>query len=327
MKQQKIYVEWLTSNRPEKEDREFMRLLAMAKYVIVDGNVPQLLNVRFREETTAIYLLDRGFRLYAFGSAENIRLKWQYRFDALLHERIPTVVESTSKDGLELSGYHMDTVTVEKLPGACVTDVLFDDNFRMEALEKIEAIFPAAKNKKRIVYMPQPRRRQKSNAWLELLDLEYLEKTLKDEYVVLVDFRSNPALADSCKNVIDIDGFSRNVSKDQISLRSLLAAADIVIGDYRDTFFESVLLGKPVFSTAVDLDEIQSNSWNMMYDLAEIYPFPIVHSAEELVEKMTSIEEYDDRPLTEFKEKYLIGCDGEVSERLLERILGRERKK
>lgn len=319
--QQEIYVEFLSSNRLESDDKELMNLLAMAKYIIVDGNVTQLLNVVFRCETTCIRLLDRGFHLYFFGRAENVKLKWQYRYDAFVHKCTSSAVESTSKDCLELSGYHMDTVTITKMAGACVTDVLYDSDFLHEAHEKIESFFPEASGKKIIFYMPLPRKRQKNNEWLELLDLELLFDRLSHEYVLLVDFRSNNTLADNCKNIVDIQGFCKNVSKEKISLRSLLAASDIILGDYRDTFFESALLNKPVFSTAFDMDDVQSNSVNMMYDLREIYPFPIVKSSEELIEKINLIEEYDYAPLKAFKNQYLLGCDGHVAERILNYIL------
>lgn len=319
--QQEIYVEFLSSNRSESDDKELMKLLAMAKYIIVDGNVIQILKVVFRSETTCIRLLDRGFRLYFFGRAENVKLKWQYRYDAFVHKCTSSAVESTSKDCLELSGYHMDTATIAKIAGACVTDVLYDSDFIYEAHEMIESFFPEARGKKIIFYMPLPRKRQKSNEWLELLDLELLSDSLAEKYVILVDFRSNNVLVDSCKNIVDIQGFCKNVSKEKISLRSLLAASDVILGDYRDTFFESVLLHKPVFSTAFDMDDVQSNSVNMMYDLKEIYPFPVVNTAEDLVERLKKVDEYDYKPLIEFGKRYLQGCDGNVSDRLVANIL------
>lgn len=319
--QQEIYVEWLTADRNAVTDGELMQMLAMAKYVIVDGNVVQLLKVKFRKGTTCINLLDRGFRLYRFGRMENVKLKWQYRYNSLMYTKMPTLTEHTSLDFKELCGYDMELGAMEKLAGVCVTDVLFDNNYKMEAFEKIWSIAPESKDKKIIFYMPQPRKRKNSGAWMEMLDLEKLVELLGEQYFVFVDLRSNKALAKSCKNKINIPGFSKNVSDEKISLRSLLVAADVVVGDYRDSFFESVLLNKPVFSTAIDLHEVQSNSVNMMYDLAEIYPFPIVETAEELVESISKVEEYDYQPLEEFRKQYLTGCDGKSSDRVVEHIV------
>lgn len=321
VKQRRIYVEWLTSSCPVSEDGRLMELLAMARYVIIDGNVPQLLKIAFREETTGIRLLDRAFRLYHFGRTENIRLKWQYRYDALIYEGRAGAVESTTMEGLEHSGYGYNLATARVFPGACVTDVLFDDGFKCDARDKIAAFFPEAKNKKIIFYLPQPRKRPGSAVWLELLDMEILAGALADEYVMLVDMRSNKSLAGNCRNIIEVSGFSRNVTNMPVSLRSLLSVADVVVGDYRDTFFESVLLDRPVFSTASDMDKIQSDSLNMIYDLRQIYPFPVVENAEELIEKLRHIDAYDASPLKKFRDKYFIGCDGHATERLLSKLL------
>lgn len=318
-KQQKLYVEWVSANRPESNDAEMMELLSMAKVIIVDGNVQQLLMVRFRAETTSISLLDRGFRLYSFGRTENIRLKWQKRFDTLLNQRHVDLLESTSEGQKELSGFTADIGEIKVLEGACITDVLLDENYKVEAYDTLLSIVPEVKDKKIIFYMPQPRKRRNSGDWLELLDIEQLESKLSDEYFLLVDFRSNPVLAASCKNVIEIDGFSRNISKDKISLRQAMVCADIVIGDYRDTFFESALLHKPVYSTAVDMGSVQSESLNMMYDLENICPFPVVRSSDELVYEIKK-DEYRYDKLDEFAGNYLRGCDGCSSDRLVEMI-------
>ena len=323
--QQKMYVEWITASRDENMDAEMMNLLSMASVIIVDGNIQQLLKIKFRKETTCISLLDRGFRLYRFGKAENVRLKWQKRLDMLLNRKNGSAIEYTSKEQKELLGFTTDLELLDRLTGACVTDVFFDDVYKAEAFENLWSIVPEAKGKKIIFYMPQPRKRKNGGNWLELLDLEELAKCLSGEYFVLVDFRSNNALASACKNVVDILGFSRNISKDRISLRQAMVCADVIIGDYRDTFFESVLLHKPVYSTAVDMENMQSESLNMMYDLESIYPFPILNSADELVDALRKVNEYDYKKQNVFKQKYLCGCDGNSAERLVEYVIDKSK--
>lgn len=323
--QQKLYVEWITASRDENMDAEMMNLLSMASVIIVDGNIQQLLKIKFRKETTCISLLDRGFRLYRFGKIENVRLKWQKRLDTLLNQKNGSAIEYTSKEQKELLGFTTDLELLDRLTGACVTDVLFDDVYKAEAFENLWSIVPEAKGKKIIFYMPQPRKRKNGGNWLELLDLEELAKCLSGEYFVLVDFRSNNTLASTCKNVVDILGFSRNISKDRISLRQAMVCADVIIGDYRDTFFESVLLHKPVYSTAVDMENMQSESLNMMYDLESIYPFPILNSADELVNALRKVNEYDYKKQNVFKQKYLCGCDGNSAERLVEYVIDKSK--
>ena len=210
----------------------------------------------------------------------------------------------------------MDTECIEKIPGACVTDVLFDPDYKRISLEKIHTLVPEARGKKLIVYMPTPRRRKNSGDWLELLDIEYLAEKLIGEYFMLIDLRNNNTLANACKNTVNVPGFSRNISKEKISLRNMLVSADIVIGDYRDTFFESALLGVPVYSTAVDMEDIQSSSQNLAYDLREMYPFPIIRREEDLLYSLDNKGKYDFDSLNFFKSKYLDGCNGRIAERI-----------
>ena len=127
-------------------------------------------------------------------------------------------------------------------------------------------------------------------------------------------------MAEAGKNPIEIPGFSIDVTNLDVSPRNLMLAADVIIGDYRDTFFESALLHKPVFSTAYDARRMQENHPNLLYDLSTMYPFPIVRNAEDLIDKLQHLDSYDYGPLEEFNEKYLHGCDGNASFRMLEYV-------
>lgn len=321
MEQQKLCVEWISAAVSENKDKEFMNTLSMARAVIIDGNIPQLIKVKFRKETVVISLLDRGFRLYKFGKQLNVRLKWQKRYDALMNEKNVSAIECTSQLQHELSGFNFDSGVTDKLIGACVTDVLFDEEYKAAAYERLWSIIPEAKNKKIIFYMPLPRKRKNSGNWLELLDIEMLQRSLSDEYFMIIDFSLNNALASSCKNIVNIPEFSRNISNDKISLRQAMVCADIIIGDYRDTFYESCLMHKPVFSTAVDMGDIQSGSINMMYNLSEIYPFPIINSSENLIKALQDISDYKYECLDSFAENFLLGCDGRAAQRVLDYAL------
>lgn len=320
-KQDNIFVEWISANCAEQDDIKIMKQIATAKYIIVEGNCVQFQNLSFRPKTEVICLLDRGFRLYNFGHIIKQKLIWQNRFEKQTYSLRPTMIECCTSVGKDssFSSYNLSDSSVKKIPGACVTDVLFDEEFKKESFEKLYSVVPEARRKKVIFYIPTPRKRIKSSEWLELLDLEHLQRNIGNEYVVLLDFRSNMKIVEQCKNVIEIPGFSKNVSKVGLSIRNLMVTADIVIGDYRDTFFESALLNVPVYSTASDLDRIQSSSVNMAYDLGRIYPFPIVSNADELVENLK--KEYNFSKIDSFKQQYLSRCDGVTATRLIEMLI------
>lgn len=97
-----------------------------------------------------------------------------------------------------------------------------------------------------------------------------------------------------------------------MSMRELLCSADIIVGDYRDIFFESVLLNKPCFSTAVDAAELVASSKGNVTeeDIEEVDFCPVVESEDELAERITQIGYYDFEKMKAFKEKMLNSCDG-----------------
>ncbi len=103
----------------------------------------------------------------------------------------------------------------------------------------------------------------------------------------------------------------------KIRIRELLVTADIIVGDYRDTLFEAVLLEKPIFFTGFDYEKKLKDA-NVVRDFSEINPFPVVRTAEELAAWITDSKEYDYASLRTFREKYFEFCDGHTAERILD---------
>ena len=101
-------------------------------------------------------------------------------------------------------------------------------------------------------------------------------------------------------------------------LREQLMAADIIIGDYRDSIFEATLTKKPIFITSSDKDSIKKNPSYFDYD--DVVPGVEVESDYDLIDKILHVQSYDDSNSKRFREKYLSYCDGKSADRLYEYI-------
>lgn len=148
---------------------------------------------------------------------------------------------------------------------------------------------------------------------------EALQQYLGDEYVVVINFKKEDIGNRRTYNTLEIPGFSKVIPQG-ISVRALMMAADILVGDYRDEFFEAPLLHKPTFSTADDY-EIATRVENMALNGPRFEQFlfcPVVASAEELVNHIRNLDEYDYAPMEVFREKMFTGCDGHSVERVVE---------
>ena len=149
---------------------------------------------------------------------------------------------------------------------------------------------------------------------LEFLDIRKLQKALGTEYVMVTDYRV-PSGMDSYLMSEDLRDFFCDATN-QISIRRLIAAGDVFVGDYRNTFFEAFLRRKPVLLTADDYEEYtRERDYNFAYK--DIISAPVIGDAEELIWQLHHLETYDYRYLEQFCEQYLGACDGHAAERVL----------
>lgn len=97
-------------------------------------------------------------------------------------------------------------------------------------------------------------------------------------------------------------------------------AADVIVGDYSALFFESVLLGKPMYSSAYDYETfIEKDSIQITAEeFANEMFCPIVKSAEDLVNEIRQIESYDYQKLEVFRKDVFADCDGNSVRRVAE---------
>lgn len=310
-------------NGPEKQ--QMARVMAKSRYVLLCGTVPYFSGLELREGSTLVMLGASAFTLVKRGYGVSLKLKSEKKHREFLYRIRANEYDAPSDVIAEeiCAEYALSPHNAQMLPGNAATDVYASQEYREAALEQLYEIFPEARDKKLLLYVPRLRKREHNQRYYELLDLEALHRAIGAEYVMIFDARGQKNLLTSCANRIEIEGFSKIIN-DEMRLRELVSVADVIVGDYRDTVFEAVLVDRPIYFTGFDYEKVQRDV-NFIRDFSRLMPFPMVRTAEELVEQLRHIEDYDYVPMHAFKEKYLTYCDGHVGEKIVEHMIAVER--
>ena len=302
----------LLGRKKKLSDEQLAKKIATARFIIISQSIGLLSKTQLRDETKEIMIRENAFYLFNQALSMNVFLKWKNRYNHLLGQSDIDALQIPSEyQMLIFKTFFSSKADVDcSLRGCCVTDLYYNQEFIAGAKEKIQGIFPEAAGKKIILYMPLVRMRNQCEEWMDILDLELLQQLIGDDYVVAVQFNKKQ-VPDVYWNTIEIPGFSKRITKG-IGLRELMVASDIIVGDYRDTFFEAPLLKKPLYSTAYDYEDyIKKNNMKCRANEFEEFLFcPVISSSKDLAEQLTILDEYDYTQQERFVGKMLTWCDG-----------------
>ena len=181
-----------------------------------------------------------------------------------------------------------DKITVKLLPRV---DLLRNEEYQIEERKKIFEKYPTQKNKKNIVYIPTFRKE-------EALMQEKIE-----ELVSSIDYSSyNLIIKLHPNSKITVDNTSVFNCKEFTSME-MLSVADYVISDYSSIIYEAVILKKPLYLYAFDLDEYEAKR-GLFIDYKKEIPGIITKDASFLFQEIVE-NHYDYSKQEIFCRKYL----------------------
>ena len=154
------------------------------------------------------------------------------------------------------------------------------------------------------------------------LELDKLEKSISDDYIVLV--RNHYLITDS--DVDDYGCFAIDVSKyDDIA--ELYLISDVLITDYSSVFFDFANLKRPMLFYMYDLEKYEQTLRGFYIDISSEVPGPILKTTEEVIDALKHIDdikvEYSDK-YEEFCNKFCNLEDGNSSKRIVEKVWGKK---
>ncbi len=289
--------------------------LASARWIIIAQRVRIFGQFLFRQESKLIVLGYSAYPYLKIGYCRNYYVKAQDRYNKMIWQNDVRVVQRPSEflDSYYRRIYNITRNDIEYIDGCCSTDVFFDKEYKRWALEKLFSEFPEARGKKVIAYLPSIKYRNEKIKFLDMMDMETLQKLIGDEYVVIIHQRKEVRKLHALYET-NIKGFSCDLTN-IMTAREQMSVADVIIGDYRDVYFESAVMQKPIFSYGYDAEKYCEKSPAFEY-YEEICPGPVVSNEEEFAKKLQDMEHYDYSSQDNFRRKYLKYCDGKSTERL-----------
>ena len=313
---------------PRKEYRKLcknmVKDIATAKYVFLNesSNVTSCLPLRKETVLTQLWHACGAFKKFGMSTAD---LKFGDNRETLnkypYHRNYTHVTVSSPEvvwayeEAMSLE----DKKGVVKPVGTSRTDVFFDKAFIEKAKQRVYKAFPAARDKKVILYAPTFRGRVAKAKTPDILDVDKFYKEFGDEYVMIFKHhpfvKNRPIIAEKYKD------FAMDLT-DDVAIEDLLCTSDICISDYSSLVFEYSLFVKPMIFLAHDLDDYFD--WRgFYYDYKDFVPGPIFKTSDEVMNYIKNIDkEFDKQKVIDFRDKFMSSCDGHATDRIMKLVFG-----
>ncbi len=303
----------------ESEDHEHLLAeIASARFILSLKPLIYLSMLKLREETQIIVLGESAFP-YIYGKHDTPRMSKKQKEYEQATNRVDISQVQISSDYLISAlaeRYDIKRENSFRIRGNCQTDIYFNPTLVQSCREKLWKAFPEAKGRTVILYIPSVRYRTKQTNYKEFLNLNRLKELLGDGYAVISHI---PMMDLEVVQPLTIKGFAQNITPD-LFLREAVCAADIVVGDYRDTFFEATIAKKPVFMTSYDADTYLKDR-KTICPIEDVLVGPVIDSEEGLAKELGRIDRYDFSKEEAFRKKYLTYCDGKSSQRVVDYLV------
>lgn len=208
-----------------------------------------------------------------------------------------------------------DSEVVEPL-GVSRTDVYFNPEMVKKAENRLREAIPWKGERKILLYAPTFRGDIKNAHMPDALDLDMLYKALHQEYIILI--RNHPFVKQKMDIPKEYQKFAMEI-KDELTTSQLLMVADCCITDYSSIVFEYSLMEKPMLFFAYDLAEYYDER-GFYYPYETFVPGKIVTTTEGIIEGLCVWSDKDRERIVDFKARYMSGCDGRATQRILQRM-------
>ncbi len=183
-------------------------------------------------------------------------------------------------------------------------DYLLDDQQRLLNEELILNRYPKLRTKRNILYAPTFRKHGHLTIDNLIKDLDY------DKYNLIIKKHPHDHTKLEANDHVIIDN--------DFNILQLLSIADYIITDYSAVAFEAAILDIPLFFYVYDIEEYQNNR-GLNINLYKDFPKVTFKDANQLIKALN--EDYDYRPLHNFKKKYVSILDGTVTDKIYNLLL------
>lgn len=298
--------------------------LARARYFITNTNTRYTIQVKkLAESKTQVINIWHGSGFFKhFGIDEN---KIGYReftrrfgvADRVMTSSVHAIPQYSSIFGISENNI---------LPyGSIRTDLLINQKSRLDLVEKLYEANPILRGKKIYVFAPTWRGapfQSKSACFRPKLDMKSVAEFLNEDEILVIKNHQlvtvNKETDSRVSNIIYTE--NKVINGDCMDLMGLTAACDVFISDFSSAYFDAMVIDKPVFFYADDVESYLS-TWSIYDDYEEYVPGELLTSpdAKLFVSGIRNSHNFvGGIKYTNIKQKHLSKCDGKASSRLAE---------
>jgi CDP-glycerol glycerophosphotransferase (TagB/SpsB family) len=197
------------------------------------------------------------------------------------------------------------------------TDYFFETDKHEEFKKRFLTEYPELVNKKLVLYAPTFRGSSHQQSTFDYsINFHSLSKVLGDEYAILVHL--HPYMNGEIDRDRQFGGFVYQLDN-VYSIEEILTISDLLITDYSSIIFDYSILSRPIAFFASDLASYTKER-DFYYRYEEFVPGPIFHQSEELAHWIKQ-GDYDMDAIAKFKNRFLPGCDGNVTSRVVNKLI------
>lgn len=272
--------------------------------VILDGNNFPACNIKKKKNTTIIQMW------HACGGIKKFGYDVNRRFDIKNYDYIYVAGDEFKKTFS--SAFKMEQSSILSM-GVSKTDLLYNKEVMEEYKEELNNKYPQLKDKKVILYAPTFRGDGAFDIQYVDLDLEYIQRCLGDDYVILYKmhpFLEKISLENKCNECI--------INVNNVDIYKLFSVADILISDYSAIIFDFSILEKPIILYTPDLEKYEKER-GFYYDYCEFAPGPICFDEKDLI-NVISEKGFDIDKSKDMKYKFFDFHDGKSTIRIVNHI-------
>ncbi|SUM74168.1 teichoic acid biosynthesis protein B [Staphylococcus saccharolyticus] len=293
---------------------KFPYLLGKSKYILFDDYHPMIYKLSFRanQEIVQVWHAVGAFKTVGFSRTGK---KGGPFIDAISHRNYSKAYVFSNSDIV----YYAEAFGIEEhkvFPtGVPRTDILFDESYKNNVKQSLEAKLPIIKNKKVILFAPTFRGNGHRTAHYHFFKINFSKLARYcEEHQAIVLFKMHPFVrnklhipASYSKYFLDISNFRE--------VNDVFFITDILISEYSSLIYEYSVFKKPMLFYAFDLEDyIYTRDFYEPYET--FVPEKIVKTFDELIIALEN-NDYELEKVTSFLNKNFKYQDGKSSERLV----------
>lgn len=308
------------SNRRNFIDKfKFPFLLGKADYILVDDFHPLLYTVKFRKSQEIIQVWHAVGSFKTVGYSRTGKRGGPF-FNSVNHRNYTKAFVSSETD-IPFYGEAFGIMERNIIPtGVPRTDILFDENYKIEIIAEMKEELPIIEGKKVILFAPTFRGNGHHTAHYPFFKIDFARFARychQNNAVVL--FKMHPFVKNTLNIPREYEKYFVDVS-DFREVNDILFITDILISDYSSLIYEFAVFKRPMLFYAFDLEDyVTSRDFYEPYE--QFVPGKIVETFDDLISSLYN-NDFEQEKVVKFLDKHFKYHDGRASERVVRNIFG-----